>query len=372
MCGLTMMANMNYSTLAVMGTFDETGGKFSGFAEKIWRSIRDNINGPSIRINGGNYKALQMAYETALKTDVVIWWANVPNDAPISKLVGDIKKDNPTTLLVISKNNLDNKYEWVDLVGRLLSAHASLGVVFQRSGEKFVGTVLDPLGNAFSFQESDPTIIGETIAKRIVELKGFSRMRSKSIGPVRDIPDVSNFCEIIKAHAEKFHDLVHSANPSRFVGNASFRCTNGGFPAFRATDRIFVSRRNVDKRELASDAFVEIVPEISNTLEYYGEVPPSVDAPIQRALFKELPDVNFMLHAHVYITDAPFTSHRVPCGALEEVDEILGHKAHILGELNAHGKSFINLKGHGCIAFSTTCEALQSISWKARDLPEKY
>jgi hypothetical protein len=357
-----------------MGTFNEAGGKPSSYAEKIWLGCKSVLKNHSFAVcNGGNYELLQIAYESATKSDIVIWWANVPNDAPISKLVTDIKKNNPTALLVISKNNLDNKYEWIDLVGRLLAAHASLGVVFQKREDKFVGTVLDPLGNAFAYQEISPEKIGRVIGERIVQLRSYSRMRSASVGPKNEIvhaPEVAKFCETIKKHAEDFHSLVHSANPSRFVGNASFRCTNGGFPAFKSQNRIFVSRRNVDKRDISPESFVEVVVNDGDKLEYYGEVPPSVDAPIQRALFQALPEANFMLHAHVYIVDAPFTNHCVPCGALEEVNEILEHKERLQNELRQSGKSCINLRGHGCIVFSTTVEGIENINWQGRNLPE--
>ena len=37
----------------------------------------------------------------------------------------------------------------------------------------------------------------------------------------------------------------------------------------------------------------------------------------------DLPKIRYMLHSHVYIKDAPTIVSTLPCGALEEADEIL-------------------------------------------------
>lgn len=79
-----------------------------------------------------------------------------------------------------------------------------------------------------------------------------------------------------------------------------------------------------------------------------------------------------MLHAHVYIYDekAPFTKQVLPCGALEEVDEIIN----CVYKNNLQDKNLItiNLNGHGCIIMSTDVEGIESVKDKiiARPKPE--
>ena len=362
----------------VMGTFNDVGGKPSGYARKVWESAVSCSEGLGADntinyYNGGNYDTLREAFSKAKDSQVVIWWANVPNDAPIEKLVKDIKQVNPRAILVISKNNLEGKYNWIDLIGQLLAAHAALGLVVENGTGKFVATVLDPLGNAYAFREPSTELVGVALGKRIRKLLTFTRVRSMRIGPSRPIehnPDTADFCNIIRAHAERFHDLVHAANSTRFVGNAAYRCTKGGFPAFREDGRVFVSRRNIDKRDILPDGFVEIDTTISDRLKYYGDNPPSVDAPIQRELFRLFPTVNYMIHAHVYLDTPLITSTRVPCGALEETEEIMAFKTDLDLALSSNGIAMVNLLGHGCLVLATDYRKLANLNWVGRALPE--
>ena len=132
---------------------------------------------------------------------------------------------------------------------------------------------------------------------------------------------------------------------TRFLGNSSFRCQRG-FPSFRGNkDIIFVSRRNVDKRFIDKDHFVGSVLLEDGSVGYYGEYKPSVDTPIQLRLYNLLPKINFMIHSHCYINAAPFTKTPVPCGAVEEVDEIM----EIIGQGRSQPFYAINLIGHGLL-----------------------
>ena len=48
-----------------------------------------------------------------------------------------------------------------------------------------------------------------------------------------------------------------------------------------------------------------------------------MDTPVQVRLYKTIPHINYIVHGHVYVKGAPFTKEAIPCGALEEVDEIM-------------------------------------------------
>jgi hypothetical protein len=72
-----------------------------------------------------------------------------------------------------------------------------------------------------------------------------------------------------------------------------------------------------------------------------------------------------MLHSHAYIENAPFTGKIVPCGAVEEAEEIIN--------LFPDGESVnfsVNLKGHGSLILASDVKYLKNISYIPRDMPE--
>ena len=96
-----------------------------------------------------------------------------------------------------------------------------------------------------------------------------------------------------------------------------------------------------------------------------------MDTPIQFRLYSLLPNINYMIHSHCYIKNAPFTKNALPCGAVEEVKEIVDVlKNYYNNDLN---KDFylINLVGHGSIMMSNKIEQLKNIDMIGRKLPEK-
>jgi len=352
----------NHLILFVCGHFDEYGGRPSGYMARLAAEIRAPIEVH----NGGSLEDLQRLIDTVGRYRAIWWMPDIDNSVP--KFAGSLKEKAPTSVLVISKNNRDGKYAPIDLVGRMLKAHAHLMLAIQ-SGPPFGATILDPLGNAFVDDEQDIAKVAQALVARTEELGRFTRVGSTQVGPNVPIPtdpEVDVFVGIVRGYAETFHNLVHAANPSRFLGNASYRCTRGGFPAFRTDDLLFMSRRNIDKRQIAADGFVAIRAENTPLIEYFGEAKPSVDAPIQRELFRIYPQARFMLHSHTYIDGAPFTSHRVPCGALEEVSQIVG----AVGEWAAGRPLLVNLRGHGCLAIARAAHQLQDLPFIGRPLPE--
>ncbi len=77
-----------------------------------------------------------------------------------------------------------------------------------------------------------------------------------------------------------------------------------------------------------------------------------------------------MIHSHCYIEDAPFTEDALPCGAVNEVDEIIKLIQNYYD--NDFNKDFylINLIGHGSIMMSKNPIQLKNISIVRRETPE--
>lgn len=356
------------NVLFVGGKFNKDGGDHSGYAGKLgdalevlfefqpkWTDYDHFIN-----MNGGSYNSLTSLLERD-NWDIIFWFADVPNDEP--KLVQSIKQRFYKTILVESKNNRDGKYSRFHLIARMLQHKANLLVEFTGS-DRIAATILDPLGNCFTRDDRSIDSVAVKLFERCVELTSFTRIGCKNIGIAVGCGDLPEFYEIVRKHSDTFHTLIHAANTSRFLGNVSFRCESG-FPSVRAGDLMFVSQRNVDKRHLNHEAMVAVLLNLTTKIEYYGDVKPSVDTPIQRLLYSYYYNVRYMLHSHVYVDGAVMTKHVIPCGAVEEFLEIIS-----LYPERETTDICVNLRGHGSIALTSSVDFLKDVSYIARPFPE--
>lgn len=372
---------MKDKILFVGGDWDLNGGRPSSIVNKFAAELTETKV-----YNGGNYNDLNEILESCVNYNIVIWWANISNDLPKIRNVKDI---NYKVMLVSSKRNIDNKYSFQDLLERAFALKSNLTIEFTKINELYNMKLFDPLGNVWY----DGTSIKEC-AKELLErlkfIKSITRestvsseenvgalawffnmfkeeMYKSTIKPI--VPIKNDFLEIVKEYATKFAEATFKTkNVKRFLGNASFRCPKG-FPSFRVGNYIFVSKRNVNKEYISINEFVPIYLE-NNKIYYCGDNKPSVDSPIQIRIYEKLPNINYMIHSHCYIKGAPFTKNALPCGAIEEVNEILD----LIKEYydNDYFKDFylINLKGHGSIMMSKNPEQLKNIEMEGRKLPE--
>lgn len=346
-------------SLYVSGKFDDAGGRPS----KIARRIFETVKLPEMNYyNGGRYGELEKILDSIGEFKLVYWFADVDNSK--EKLVKEIKNKNNACILVTSKRNAKDKYSFADLVYHALNIKSNLFVEFGLENSRYYGRVIDPLGNVFLDRTDNFDSAGKALKQRTDELMKYTRISSRQIGEKIEAPNEEKFFSLVKEYADKFHKLIH-AHPeavNRFFGNASFRCENG-FPSFKDKNLIHVSKRNVDKREISSQSFVAVNPKLP--LEYFGSSKPSVDSPIQVKLYEYYQDIRYMLHAHVYIENVPFTEHIVPCGAVEEFNEII--------KLFPDRKSAnfsVNLKGHGSLILVNNSDNLKYIHYLPRNIPE--
>lgn len=357
----------NRMVLFVGGTWDDDGGRKSSLVTTLAQAM-NWPNGSLHLFNGGHFDALVELQRIVRMYDVVIWMPNVPNDKP--KVIADIKKLNPTAVLVTSKRNVEQKYSFHHLVARALRVRSNLFIEFTKGCMHPYGMSLyDPLGNVWCQTENIHRLAG-ALRDRIRDLLSFTRVRSKSIGVPCEIPDRPRFFELCRTVAGKLHALIHTEDQDRFLGNIAFRCERG-FPAFRDDDIVYVSRRNVDKRYIDRDrGFVAV--NVGRSIEekgvfYYGPDKPSVDAPIQVGLFKWYSNIRYMIHTHAYISGAAFTNEAIPCGALEEYEAII----ELVPDQDVRVVQ-LNLLGHGSIMMAEDVEDLEDmVEWLvARPAPE--
>lgn len=366
-----------------LGETSERCGRKSSLVDKLYNAIVglkiDDFTIDCAMFNGGNYSVLNKCLECTKDADITIWMPNVPdNDLPKLR---DVKAVAPKTILVTSKRNFDNKYSFGDIVRRALGTKSNLLIEFTKGESKlFNMSVIDPLGNEW-YNGTNIEMMVRSLIERAVFLKGITRKptiredalfgKDKKVKAV----DVEKFVELVQRCGKVFAEYTPSANnTTRLLGNCSLaqttRCSKG-FPTLRKDSGVvYVSQRNVDKQALTAKNLVP-VKYIDDRICYCGENKPSVDTPIQVKLYEKLPYINYMIHSHCYIKNAPFTKRCIPCGGLEEVDEIME-----VIENSVCGTDIlyfeINLKGHGSIVMANRFALLEGIEndYYPREFPE--
>lgn len=361
----------NTKVMLVGGTFDYSGGKPSGLVQQMISAMQLHL--PELTFyNGGFVDELHGNILKQVKdNDIVIWMPNVSNDVPKMR---DIKSINPKVILVSSKRNDGQKYAFSELINRALQQKSNLTIEFSKQDDgTFKMMVFDPLGTVYYLGPNVNDMV-RNLAWRAYELTQFTRVQSVQVEGYKVAPEQPEFFAFARACSDIFHNLINpDASVTRFLGNMSFRCQNG-FPSYRGNDGlIYVSRRNVDKRYINAESFVPTYRGEDGKVYYYGEHKPSVDTPIQQRLYELFPQMNYMLHAHCYINfpGVAQTQHPVPCGAIEEVQEIIN--ATMYRGLQDAKLIAVNLVGHGCIIMAASMNEINSIPHEAffsRPMPE--
>lgn len=378
-------------------------GKRSSVASKITDAIisyseeRTGLHIDSLTtFNGGDFALLDNIMNKVKDYDVVFWFPNVPDNAlPKNR---DVKAINPKAMLISSKRNDNGKYSFQELIQRSLVQKANLMCEFskQESGH-FNLRVLDPLGCVWA----DTTDIKEAVyalLDRLVYIISITRQATTEATEDKalimkwyfdqfkqpeyqseknvPVPNEQKFVDLVRKYAHKFQEFMPcDCKTERFIGNASLRPTpvgrcGKGMPSFRHKDFIFVSKRNIDKQFIELDNFVPVYLE-DGKLYYCGKDKPSVDTPVQVRLYKALPRINYILHSHCYLKNTPYTDTAIPCGAIEEFDEIMKFiDRYYEGNRNLDFYA-INLIGHGSIIMTNNTDYLEgNIEYMARTLPE--
>lgn len=342
--------------LIVGGYWDEENPKQSQFADLMAHEILKMFPCIFDIKNGGKLSEVEDIIKSSMNYNMVFWITN-----NLQHLAQNIKKVNPKIMFVTLKDNSKNKFSTKHIVACALRDKANL--IIEKNKNNF--SILDPLGNSYCTNENNLSIIVKALMGRLILIGDYTRIGSTKIGDAIEVPNQKEFFEIAKTYATRFHNIIHDKTQERNLGCVSFRCERG-FPSFKHDNLIFISKRNADKRYIAKEDFVAVENELINhKVSYYGENKPSVDTPIQVQLYQKFPNVKYIIHAHVYVRNAKYTLNPIPCGCLEEVDEIMevvkdGSKTNFA----------INLRGHGCILFADTLDFFSNIEFNDRDFLE--
>lgn len=387
----------------VGGTFDNANGKPSNVISEIYNFLcahADNLLHQHNIIeykNGENIEDIKTLLTDIKenKPDIIFWFPNISNEEEKSR---NIKELYPETMLITSKRNDNNKYSFQQLLQHALMLKANMTFEFSKQTDgKFNIHIFDPLGCEYY----NGTDIQSAVQACLNRLNFISKITRRKTTPAPEdknlilsyyfdrfstemypsekevpIPEIEDFITIVKEHAEIFQKLMGTTDIKRFLGNASMktppqvgRCTKG-MPSFKYHDYIFVSQRNIDKQFISHENFVPTYEE-NGKIYYCGNKKPSVDTPIQLKLYHNLPNIRYMIHSHNYIRNAPFTLTPIPCGAVEEADEIL----HVIDKEYTRYTNCcaVNLIGHGSVIMASEPKMLKKYTslYYKRPLPER-
>ena len=317
------------NVLIVGGTFANVP-KASSVIKKLAANIRSKFERVTV-INGGTIDEIQNISVRGYR--LIIWMPNLSNEIEKVYPQKDIG-----AVLICSKVIHDN-LTIGDAVSRIFVMQANAVIAITSENKTFHFNMVDALGNTW-VKTSDLIQLTE-------DIKNFYEWSSNStrIPSIRDIrlplhtvtPELTELCNVVKSIADK----VESERGGRYFGNVSTRCEKL-FPSMIDKECAIVSARNIKKNRLTEDDFVT-VKLISETVFFNSSIlaKPSVDSAIQLRIYREFPELKYMIHGHAYIENAPFTDMYYPCGDLREAYEIW--------KLFKNNHFVINLKHHGFI-----------------------
>lgn len=342
-------------TLIVGGTWDLCGGKSSGLIKKMYDEWTKYVPDNTDFINGGYYEELDEIMEKAPLYDVIFWMAKVPEELS-PKMV---KSYNPYALVIGSKRN-DDKEPFVNILNKALLKRENLTIEFTKEESKYSMLVFDPLGTMW-YQGTDIKECVSSLYHRIKFLLGTTRDHVHCDGRENVLLDNPLFFDYVRECSNIFQKTInHAEGVTRFLGNASFR----------GKDYIYMSERDVEKSLIDKKHFIATYLDRDKAY-YLGNKKPSKDTIVQLKLYSILPNINLIVHSHCYVKNAPFTSMPVPCGALEEIDEVL----EVIEKYYSNDRTLnyyaINLKGHGCLVMGNNLTIMKQTSFVTRKLPER-
>ena len=141
--------------LLVGGTFDETGGRPSGYIRKFAAAFSANTSPATQVINGGTYADLVALLDQVTNVTHLFWFADIPNELP--KILPGLKARFPALTLIQSKNNrAPREYTREQLIKRMRASGSQYLLEFTlgKTGN-VLATLLSVEGVPFFEGESD-------------------------------------------------------------------------------------------------------------------------------------------------------------------------------------------------------------------------
>lgn len=268
--------------------------------------------------------------------DLIIWMPDFPNDQE-----NKYPKKDKGSVLICSKVMREG-YTDTDAVTRIFKMQGNAVIKIYKDEKMFRFQLTDALGNNWTKKTTSIAEVAKAIRKLYFWTKGSERKSLKHEQLYYPFTLNTDFVDLIKTASQR----VMNGTEERFFGNYSTRCTKL-FPSERVIKGGFLfSPRNVDKQFIEPEDCVYCTEDTC-----FGNRKPSVDAPIQIEIYKKFPIVNYMIHGHAYIKNAPVTKDYFPCGDMREVDGIV--------DIMNKGVQVLNLKNHGFLITATNLAELE-------------
>lgn len=345
----------------------------------VVRTIKKNYTDVDI-FNGGDTDKILETVEKG-NYNIVFWFVkDIDDDTVLFR----IKQTNFKIILIVCET-IGNE-PFMAALGQIFKVKINLLFLYDEG----IFKCIDPLGNLWYEGKSIEECIQKSV-DRINFLNGIKRestiQADEEIGSLawyfnqfkqeyvqnnditKEEVDESELLELVKKYAKVYtKETTHSDDVEKVLANPGFRCIKG-LPSFRHRDVIYVTKRTITNMYIENEDFVPMISK-EGQLYYQGNSKPTVDSPIQIKLYEHFPNINYILHSHCYIDGAVFTSKNYPCGAIEEVEEILRT---IQEAYKTFDKDFyvVNLVGHGSYAMGRTVKDLENIKYIGRKMPEK-
>ena len=325
-----------------MGKLTIIGGtknRKSSVIDKIYNSFIETNSFKYIELHNGKIIPKDIS-----NSNLTIWMPDIANEEPKHY---PVKKQG--SVLICSKV-IHNDRTRIDAITRIFRMHGNAVIAIRKIiNNSFEFELIDALGNTWC-RTIDILELVHTINSLYKWTKESVRKSLKhnelpdNVFNGVDYKELQIFMNINQLIALK----VAEGCGNRFFGNYSTRCTKL-FPSTRRNKNyFFFSPRNTDKRFVTIKDLV-----LTDNQYYYGNRKPSVDTPVQIELYQQMPKINWIIHGHAYIKNAPITEKYLPCGDMREVVEV--HR--VIRKINTNR---INLKNHGFLLIGKNVEDMQN------------
>ncbi len=328
-------------TLIVGGDFGDNPK-----ASSVINKIAEHFSGEVI--NGGSIEYLIYLSQRLMGYELVLWMPNLENF--VNKIY---PKKEPGTVLICSKVLRPDR-DRGDAVARIFKMNGNAVITVNTDTKPYKFELLDALANNW-WRGTDISELAAYVTDLFIWTKQSIRFNSKlaEFAPNELVEldgNMNELCDIVHMVA----DRVENERGGRYFGNVSTRCA-AMFPSMRVPHNIvLMSARNSPKKHLTGDDFVP-TKLIDKTVLYHGNKKPSVDAPIQLSMYEKYPQLNFIIHGHAFLKEAPFTKHYFPCGDMREFEAVNNELT------DDTGIFLINLKNHGFLIGARSLEGLKFI-----------
>lgn len=321
---------------------DTSDARSSGVVAKIADSFNEQTitNNPCNVMNGG------FLYDLPGHVDgLTIWMPYIPNSEKKAYPRKDVG-----SCLIVSKviREIPGEHDYFQPVNRIfkmganaviaIRAHENQSAIDNMFGRRYSFALIDALGNVW-VETDDVALLTATIT----QFYEWNKQQQRSSIPHND--NLKKFLRIVRRNAKQ----IVAGTEDRYFGNCSTRCM-ATFPSMRVSNTFLVSPRNLRKDTIVPDDMILIDGE-----GFHGDKKPSVDSPVQIALYAHFKKVNYMIHGHAFFEDAVTTHYYYPCGDLREVPELIEW-------IHEDASVFvINLKNHGFLIGADTLDNLENI-----------